>query len=106
MVGKALIHDGENKGDGWKAVSHNDGSKERKEKRTLESGNGGHEWTTSEDPRVAVIGMPLHALMVTATQPCDYRNMNGKKDGSRANQKCSFPNLLGQDQTQTSGGKN
>ena len=43
VASKALIHDGEDKGDGWKAMIRNDGSKERKGKVTLENSNNGYE---------------------------------------------------------------
>ena len=66
---------------------------------------------------MAAGGVPPQAVMVTATQPCcsrsmkgkelcDSHSMNRKEDEPRENQKYSFPNLLGQDQAQTSEGEN
>ena len=42
-AGKALIKDGEDKGDGYKVAGCNDGNKERKVKRRLENSNCRHE---------------------------------------------------------------
>ena len=105
-IGKALIHDEEDKGDGWKVAGCNDGSKERKEKGTLENNNSSIEQTTGKGPHETVSGVPLQAVMATTTQPYSCRTMKGKQDESRANQKYSFPNLLSRDQAQTSGEKN
>ena len=87
-------------------VGFNGRSKEKKENRTLENSSGRHEETTDKDTCVAIGGVLSWVVMVTITQPCDNHSMNRKKDESRANQKCSFPNLLDQDQDQTSKGKN
>ena len=66
-------------------AGHNDGSKERKEKGTLENSNSRHERTTGEGPCVVFGGVPPQAVMVNVTQSCDNRSMNGKKDESRTN---------------------
>ena len=52
MGSKVVIHNGEDKGDGLKAVGCSDGGKGRTEKRTLKNSSCGHERTTNEGPYV------------------------------------------------------